>query len=283
MNSLELYESIFNEKFEPSDKQKKVGNYRLVEVIGKGAFGTVWKGKHVLTRNEVAIKVVPKKSILQRDRAKRRFLSETQALKRLEHNNIVKLLTWMETDKNFYLVMEFICGESLKRYLRKRGRISEYECKTYIGQITQALKYMHDQDIVHRDIKLDNIVLEKGKDRVKIIDLGLSVNLSKVDNSRLCGSLHYMAPEVLDRQAFSTAVDVWSLGVCLYHLVTGSHPFHHTSIRNMSNMYFHILRGFTLPNSLTEECRDLLHNMLDMNPEDRISTENILIHAWLRS
>ncbi|XP_062615544.1 uncharacterized protein LOC134277239, partial [Saccostrea cucullata] len=115
--SLDLFETVFKETFVLTDKRKRVGNYNIGRVLGKGAFATVRFGTHLLSGEHAAIKVVPKKSILQKERSKRRFNRELYALKRLDHQNIVRLKEWMETDRNFYLVLSYINGDTLKQYL----------------------------------------------------------------------------------------------------------------------------------------------------------------------
>ncbi|XP_048766080.2 uncharacterized protein LOC125673513 [Ostrea edulis] len=280
--SLDLFETVFKETFVLSDRRKKVGNYTLGRVLGKGAFATVRLGTHLLSGESAAVKVVPKKSILQRDKALRRFSRELYALKRLDHTNIVRMREWMETDRNFYLVLSYINGDTLRQYLREVTRLSENETRRYFLQMTSAINYMHAQNILHRDIKLDNMVLQGGV-KVVIVDFGLSIDVAYLDNPKMCGSPAYVAPEILIRQTFTISADIWSLGICLCYLVTGSHPFHMNSVSNdhHSNLYFKILQGSILPSFLSEECRDLIKRMLSVDPVNRITTEEILAHTWL--
>lgn len=279
--SLDLFETVFKETFVLNDKRKRVGNYSLGRVIGRGAFGTVRLGTHLLSGENAAVKVVPKKSILQKDKARRRFARELHALKQMDHPNIVCLKEWMETERNFYLVLTYINGDTLKHYLNDVKRLSENEARRYINQMTSALNYMHSQNFLHRDIKLENTVLQSGG-KVFIVDFGLSVDVSFLENPNMCGSPTYMAPEILLKHGITLSADIWSLGICLCYLVTGCHPYHMSFKDNYATLYFKILQGSTLPSFLSEECRDLIQRMLSLDPYNRISTEEILAHAWLQ-
>nr|XP_022294500.1 CBL-interacting protein kinase 31-like [Crassostrea virginica] len=277
--SLDLFETVFKETFVLADKKKRVGSYNLGRVIGRGAFGTVRLGTHLLSGEQAAVKVVPKKSILQKEKVRRRFWRELQALKRMDHPSIVCLKEWMETERNFYLVLTYINGETLRQYLNNVKRLSENEARRYVNQMTSAIHYMHKQNIMHRDIKLENAVLQSGG-RVFIVDFGLSVDVSNLENPKLCGSPTYMAPEILIKQNVTVAADIWSLGICVCYLVTGSHPYQMSFRDNYSALYFKILQGSTLPSFLSEECKDLIRRMLSVDPVNRIPAEEILTHAW---
>lgn len=278
-----LFEDVFQDQFIPLDTRKRVGNYTIGKTLGKGSFSTVREGKHLQNEQLVAIKIIQKSSILQQEKVRKRFCSEIKVQKGLNHPNIVRCLEWMETERNFYLVLELVQGETMREYLKKRNRIDEEEAKIILIQICSAVNYMHNKGILHRDLKLDNMVLENDG-KVKITDFGLSTNLDGLENRlQFCGSPSFIAPEVLCKRSYTTASDIWSLGVNLFYLLTGNLPFTMESKNNFTSLYFSILQGCEIPQTLSNDCQDLLRRMLMKEESQRISMAEILTHSWLMS
>lgn len=272
-------DDLFTDCFIPLDKKKRVGNYSIGKVIGKGAFSTVRLGTNITNNETVAVKIIQKKSLFQKEKAKQWFCREANALRQLRHNNIVKLLEWMETERNLYLVLELVEGESMKKYLKRILIIPEYEAQHYMKQLTEALEHMHNQGIVHRDLKLENFVLNK-EGSVLIVDFGMSSEVECGDRLLLCGTPLYSAPEILCKEQHSPASDVWSIGVCLYQMVTGSLPYQADSMKYFE-LYSNILKGLNIPDEVSTDCQDLITRMLTVEKDDRISTNSILIHPWM--
>lgn len=278
----QLFETVFDDRFIPLDTRKRVGNYSIGRTIGKGAFSTVREGRHLLKHELVAIKVIPKSSILKQEKVKKRFCREIQVQKDLNHPNIVRCLEWMETERNFYLVLELVEGENMKDYLKRRNQVDEDEARTLMTQICSAVDYMHNKGILHRDLKLDNMVLNKGG-TVKITDFGLSTCLNEDENKyNFCGSPSFIAPEILSNRKYTTASDIWSIGVNLYYLLTGALPFKMDSKHHFTSLYFNILQGCQIPQSLSNECQLLLRSMLTLDENKRISMAEILTHSWMK-
>ncbi|XP_071137884.1 uncharacterized protein [Mytilus edulis] len=276
-----MFEDVFQDQFIPLDIRKQVGNYKIGKTLGKGSFSTVREGKHLQNEQTVAIKIIPKSSILQQEKIKKRFCSEIKVQKGLDHPNIVRCLEWMETGRNFYLVLELVEGENMKDYLKRKKQIDETEGKSIMRQICSAVHYMHNKGVLHRDLKLDNMVLEKDG-KVKIADFGLSTSLEGIENKlHFCGSPSFIAPEVLSKRNYTTASDIWSLGVNLFYLLIGTLPFTMESKNNFVSLYFSILQGCEIPSTISEECRDLLTKMLTVDEDRRIAMHDILEHKWL--
>ncbi|KAL4233108.1 hypothetical protein ACF0H5_007793 [Mactra antiquata] len=277
------FDDLFRERFIPLDCRKKVGNYVIGKTFGEGSFSKVRLAKHVSTGEKRAVKILPKKTVLNQCDVRRRFLREVRSLRQITHENVVQLFEVMETSRNYYIVLELLPGDNFKEYLRKRKSLPEDESRYYMNQISDAINYLHMNDIVHRDLKPENILLEKKQ--IKIIDFGLSTLTSAMETmTTQCGSPAYAAPEIFTKQPYTKRVDVWSIGVILYLSLTGSLPFN-THGRSSVHQYANVLQGYTLPPGipLSEGCCDILAQMLKVNPDERISSSDLVHHAWLKN
>ncbi|KAL5010170.1 hypothetical protein ScPMuIL_012475 [Solemya velum] len=265
----------------PGDKKKKVGYYILGKTIGAGAFAKVRCGMHLVAREKVAVKVIPKKTLIIREHVRRNVRREAIMLQRLEHPNIIRLYEVMETGNSYYLVLELAHYGQFIHYLAARGKLTEKEGAFYLRQMVSAIDHMHSSNIVHRDLKLENFLLDK-QNVIKLIDFGLS-NVFHGDTSLTtqCGSPVYTAPEVFSNRKYGPAVDIWSIGVCMYAMLVGTLPFYPHQTNSLTELHALILRGCTIPDDLTDACRDLLANMLCVDESRRIKMADILCHPWL--
>ena len=202
----------------------KVGNikddYYFEKNVGNGAFGVVYRAKNRLTLKSVAIKAIQKFKISNYQA----FIKEYTILSEIDHPNIVNIKEIWEWDKMFFLVTEFCNGGDLFSYTLERNVIAERDVEKIIKQCLSALIYLNQNDICHRDIKLENIMLQEVDDlsNIKIIDFGLSKDVKRNGQLKsLCsGSPFYIAPEVLQNEV-SLACDIWSLGIVMYVCLTG--------------------------------------------------------------
>uniref|UniRef100_A0A3Q2WVL6 non-specific serine/threonine protein kinase n=1 Tax=Haplochromis burtoni TaxID=8153 RepID=A0A3Q2WVL6_HAPBU len=243
-----------------SDEQPHIGNYRLLKTIGKGNFAKVKLARHVLTGKEVGMSA--------------RAHTHTQA--RLDF----KLFEVIETEKTLYLVMEYASGGEVFDYLVAHGRMKEKEARAKFRQIVSAVQYCHQKCIVHRDLKAENLLLDADMN-IKIADFGFSNEFTlgnKLDT--FCGSPPYAAPELFQGKKYDgPEVDVWSLGVILYTLVSGSLPF---DGQNLKELRERVLRGkYRIPFYMSTDCENLLKKFLILNPSKRGSLEQIMRDRWM--
>ncbi|XP_071164041.1 MAP/microtubule affinity-regulating kinase 3-like isoform X8 [Mytilus edulis] len=254
-----------------------IGKYRLIKTIGKGNFAKVKLAKHVPTGREVAIKIIDKTQL--NPSSLQKLFREVRIMKMLDHPNIVKLFEVIQTEKTLYLVMEYASGGEVFDYLVAHGRMKEKEARAKFRQIVSAVQYCHQKHIVHRDLKAENLLLD-GDMNIKIADFGFSnefVPGNKLDT--FCGSPPYAAPELFQGKKYDgPEVDVWSLGVILYTLVSGSLPF---DGQNLKELRERVLRGkYRIPFYMSTDCENLLKKFLVLNPTKRASLENIMKDRW---
>ncbi|XP_039597992.1 MAP/microtubule affinity-regulating kinase 3a isoform X6 [Polypterus senegalus] len=263
-----------------ADEQPHIGNYRLLKTIGKGNFAKVKLARHILTGREVAIKIIDKTQL--NPTSLQKLFREVRIMKILNHPNIVKLFEVIETDKTLYLVMEYASGGEVFDYLVAHGRMKEKEARSKFRQIVSAVQYCHQKYIVHRDLKAENLLLDADMN-IKIADFGFSNEFTlgnKLDT--FCGSPPYAAPELFQGKKYDgPEVDVWSLGVILYTLVSGSLPF---DGQNLKELRERVLRGkYRIPFYMSTDCENLLKRFLVLNPAKRGTLEQIMKDRWINA
>ncbi|KJH43325.1 kinase domain protein [Dictyocaulus viviparus] len=255
-----------------------VGKYKLLKTIGKGNFAKVKLAKHTITGQEVAIKIIDKTAL--NPSSLQKLFREVKIMKQLDHPNIVKLYQVMENDQTLYLVLEYASGGEVFDYLVAHGRMKEKEARVKFRQIVSAVQYLHSKNIIHRDLKAENLLLDADMN-IKIADFGFSNQFSlgnKLDT--FCGSPPYAAPELFQGKKYDgPEVDVWSLGVILYTLVSGSLPF---DGQNLKELRERVLRGkYRIPFYMSTDCENLLKKFLVLNPARRGTLETIMRDRWM--
>ena len=258
---------------------KQIGNYRLGEEIGSGAFGKVILGLHIITGEKVAIKILNKIILSETPEDYELVKQELSILKIVKHKYIVQLYEILETAQHIFIIMEYCEGQDIMDYILTRGHLSENESLKYFQQLINALYYLHSQNITHRDIKIDNLLLDRNLD-LKLIDFGLSTKYR--DDCLLnqpCGTVVYAAPEVLDcKEYHGMLADVWSSGIVLFGMMSGFLPFGDPDDEVNKKL---VLQGnIEIPKFFSREATDLLKHMLDINPLKRYTLEEIMIHPW---
>ncbi|XP_071449585.1 serine/threonine-protein kinase MARK2-like [Hetaerina americana] len=261
-----------------TSEEPHIGKYKLLKTIGKGNFAKVKLAKHVPTGKEVAIKIIDKTQL--NPGSLQKLFREVRIMKMLDHPNIVKLFQVIETEKTLYLVMEYASGGEVFDYLVLHGRMKEKEARAKFRQIVSAVQYCHQKKIIHRDLKAENLLLDSEMN-IKIADFGFSNEFTpgnKLDT--FCGSPPYAAPELFQGKKYDgPEVDVWSLGVILYTLVSGSLPFDGSTLRELRER---VLRGkYRIPFYMSTDCENLLKKFLVLNPAKRASLENIMKDKWM--
>ena len=233
---------------------------------------------HVASGRLVAIKSFNKKN-LKKKNAKQKIKNEIEMLSRLRHPFISQILDSFETETHIFIVMEYICGDLLG-FIRKRGKISESVSKIIFKQLIEGLIYIHKRKIVHRDIKLDNILIDL-TNTIKICDFGVSRKISKDEIMREhCGTPAYIAPEIFENLGYyGFQCDIWSPGVTLYYILSGIQPFRANSIKDLEKKV--ILGDYDPIEDVSSEANDLIKLMLKTDPSNRITEDKILVHPWL--
>lgn len=261
------------------DDKVSIGKYTVMNDIGNGAFGNVKLAIDTETNKYVAVKVIPRKMLLQEE-VRAKFESEIRILQQLHHPGIVELLDILKDDTKDYVFMEFCSGGELFDYIVKQKRVSESDTKSIIIQICTALKFMHSLGIGHRDLKPENILFDE-HNRVKISDFGFAKFIT--ENTRAttpCGSPCYVAPEIISRLPYDPRVsDMWALGVICYAMVTGKLPW---TQREQTYLFNQIRSGdFTIPSFLSPSCRDFISCLMETDPSKRLTANQALSHPWL--
>ena len=261
--------------------------YEMKEVIGKGKFGVVNLGIHKKTGQQVAIKILNKENIKTME-DKELVRIEIGILKLCHHPNIVRLLDHLENNDFIYIITEYIEGGTLGQYLKKKKfNFSERQATNIMSQIANGVKYLHQYGIVHRDLKPDNIMITQQNDYgvIKIMDFGLSKIVSP--NERMVdgyGTLSYVAPEVLLRTPYNKEVDIWSLGVILFYMLSGHLPFRGKKEQEVAEKIVYDPLEFDEDDweIRSQKVRDLITCCLQKKREDRITIDEFINHPWFK-
>lgn len=258
-------------------------DYHLSQVLGTGTYAVVCKAVCKSTGRKFACKIV--------DKAKAGLLDfnvkdvpEIAIMDSVSHANIIKFHSYEQTRRFIYIFLQIAEGGELFEYLERKRQIPERECKFICFQVFTALKHLHDRGICHRDIKPENILLESQTKFAKLYlgDFGLA-KLRSSFMKTLCGTLNYLAPEVLERTEYSKAVDCWAVGVMLYFLLSGVHPFDHQNEETLRKI---IRVGvFCFPDNpfsrISVEAKDMISRLLTKDPESRINVDEAFLHPWI--
>ena len=237
-----------------------VDNYDVGQLLGSGGFAEVYRARLRSSQTEVAIKVIEKSKIKEAN-AIQRVLSEIKIQRSLRHPCILNLIDYFEDSRYVYIVLELCTYGNLYKYVKQNGSIAENDAGYIICQVLDALNYLHMKGIVHRDLKLSNILLTE-KLSIKICDFGLAVQLSVPDEEHytFCCTPNYIAPEVVKEQSHGFPADIWSVGCLFYYMVTGKPPFQ--DINRTSNATTQRTYNYNIPSHLSVGAKDFLHLLL---------------------
>jgi len=260
-----------------------LSDYHVGLIIGQGSFASVRRAVQKTTKTSVAIKTYEKYRLLDALQ-KTAVAREIKILSQLSHDNVVRLLKVIDAPKQLHLVLEEVKGLSLRSWMMQREgrRLAEPEAKTVFRQVVAALEYLHSRGVAHRDIKLQNVIITEDL-HVCLIDFGCATEGAMESKSGIyCGTLHYMAPEILHRKGFkAAAADMWAAGVMLFCMLSGDFPF---KAANDRNLRVKIQCGAVVfPSYLSEEAKQCITSLLSLDPETRPSARVLMNHSWLTS
>jgi hypothetical protein len=262
--------------------------YEMLNDIGEGKFGIVKLGMHKNSKEKVAIKIIKKESMNATDIEL--VKSEIDIMKLCRHPNIVNLLDHFENADYIFIVMEHLTGGDLEDYLNKINfRVIENRAAHLMFQLGSGIRYLHEFGILHRDLKPENIMLSENSEKgiIKIMDFGLSKIMGpgeKVADG--FGTLSFVAPEVLIRQPYNKQIDIWSLGVILYYMLSSTLPFDDEDDNEEIIAKMTVFTEVQFPgekwSNRSEEVIDLIRECLIKDPEKRIKIEDFLQHPWIK-
>ena len=261
------------------DPKLSIGDYIIESFINSGSYAQVYKAKHVPTGCYVSLKIISKLDMNNPDK-KSHFENEVQILSKIKHPYIVELFDVIETEEFHAMVFEYVDGGDLLSYVNKNSySVDENEVKRLFAQLISALYYLHfEMHIIHCDLKLENILIDQYRN-IRLIDFGFAheLNSSISEINEVCGSLSYMAPEVISQQKYGTNVDVWSAGVVLYTLMVHRLPFDGDFIKQQKKI---LSSPVKIPPLFPPLLTDLISKMLDKNPITRLPLNYIITHRW---
>uniref|UniRef100_A0A671NMC2 Serine/threonine-protein kinase PLK n=1 Tax=Sinocyclocheilus anshuiensis TaxID=1608454 RepID=A0A671NMC2_9TELE len=248
------------------------------KVLGKGGFAKCYELTDLSTGKMYAAKIIPHMRV-SKPHQREKIDREIELHRSLHHKHIVHFYHHFEDKDNIYILLEYCSRRSLAHILKARKVLTESEVRYYLRQIVSGLKYLHEQEILHRDLKLGNFFINESME-LKVGDFGLAAKLEPIENRRrtICGTPNYLSPEVLNKQGHGCESDVWALGCVMYTMLLGRPPFETT---NLKETYRCIREArYSMPSSLSAQAKHLISSMLAKNPMDRPQLDDILRHDF---
>ena len=263
------------------EPESKITDFEKEREIGKGGFGLVWKVMHKKTQKVYCIKVIQKQGIIEQKLVPQ-MNREIEIMYILNNPHCLRLKNHFEDDNNFYLVMPLASKGQLYRVLKKFRKFDERTAAQILRETISALQYLHSfkPPIIHRDIKPENLLLNEGG-RVLLADYGWSnFNMEGDVRKTFCGTPEYIAPEMLMKKGHDTRVDIWSIGILMFELLSGYSPF---VAKTNQELYQNIRRlKIQWPKDMPPLAKNLISKILRLNPIDRPSFDEILNHQWFK-
>lgn len=271
---------VFDEEDDEEDPSESVSfsSFEILEEVGQGSFGKVFKAIKKTSGNFYALKAINKTELKRREQYKY-VIAECKILKSISHNYIIPLYWAFQTPNYVYMVFEYCPYGDLSKLLSEKGVLPEYQAKIYIAQILLALEHLHSFDIIYRDLKPQNILLDE-QCHAKLADFGLARENTNKNNLAItfCGSPGYLAPETINNSGAWKSADIYSLGICLYELLVGHLPFTDT---NLIKLYKRITTNkISFPSSLSPNAKSLISSLTKKIPEKRPLIHDIKSHIF---
>ena len=264
-----------------------VSDFTQVQAIGSGKFGRVFRAVEKNANKPVALKVVPKQTLEKFD-----FFSqikkELEIQYRLQHANIVRLYGYFYDEQNIYAVMEYCPGGNLFQRLRREKQFSENKAKFVVAQVVESLIYLQERNVIHRDIKPENILIaDVERMHVKLCDFGWSTHTINEQRTTFCGTVDYVAPELVYSEPYGQEVDLWAVGILTFELLLGHAPFtgqnENATYHNITNLDLQHKTGDGAQfRDLSQEARSFISAILQTDPEQRLGLLEMRKHPWLQ-
>jgi len=253
-------------------------DFDVLNVVGRGSFGKVLQVRKKYTEEIYAMKVL-RKDFLIEHKEMDHVRDERHILERIKHPFIVKLFYAFQDEDRLYLVLDFINGGEIYFHLKRQGKFSESRVRLYAAEITAALVHLHNNGIIYRDLKAENVLLDS-EGHIVITDFGLSKDIVSYKDitKEFCGTVAYIAPEIFKGKGYSFPVDFWSLGILVYVMLVGKYPF-------VSNSPYEMYRAImndpvALPAALSDEICDFVMGLLEIDPSKRLTAQGIMGHTF---
>ncbi|KEG11924.1 putative protein kinase [Trypanosoma grayi] len=260
-------------------------HYELLDEIGKGAYGTVWKccRRHDVMKRPYGVKIINKRQAGAK--GLKCVMGEVETMSLLNHPNIVRLEETFQDEENLWIVMEYMPGGELQRVLQRHSSFSESQARRITTQLLLALEFIHQKGIVHRDLKPENCLLSEGDLICKISDFGFAALVgSDQCLMSFCGTTAFMAPEIFADTNYGKPVDMWALGVMVYLMVSGEYPFTGRSQKEVTDaicgVRYNMKTGLISEGTLA--LRDFISKLLEIDPNRRLSARDALKHPWIK-
>ena len=251
-----------------SDEEKLISSndFEQLKIIGSGSFGRVYLVKNKKNNKLYAMKVLSK-SLIKQKQQQEHTINERILLSKLNSPLMIKLFYCFQDEKNLYFIMEFVQGGELLYHLKKHIRFDDERTKFYIAELILALDYLHQNNIIYRDIKPENILIDK-TGHIKLIDFGLSKIIKSNEKMlTICGTPYYLAPEIVKGKGYNNSADWWSLGCLMYEMLSGNPPF---KINGKDIYSIKFEEPVKMDNCFSEEAKDLINKLLNVDPNKRL-------------
>ena len=272
----------YDKYYSKENFSKVLVNDFFPQELGSGSYGRVYLIKHNITNEEYALKVIDKKKLKQMYGETDIMKNEINIQSKLIHENIIRLYNVYEDDNSINLIMEYAKNGNLFELLSKpenKNGFDEQRAFDYYIQVVNAVYFLHQNNIIHRDIKPENLLFGK-EGLLKLCDFGWAKELNLENRSTFCGTVEYMAPEIVGSENYDFGVDIWSLGILLYELIFGHSPF---KAKNMKSVILNIKsHDLTYDKPISHECKNLIEKILNINPQKRIKIKDILEHPFVK-
>uniref|UniRef100_A0A673YQK3 Serine/threonine-protein kinase PLK n=1 Tax=Salmo trutta TaxID=8032 RepID=A0A673YQK3_SALTR len=253
-------------------------SYSKGKLLGKGGFARCYEMTDLSNNKMYAVKVIPQ-SRVSKPHQRDKITNEIELHKTLHHKHVVKFSHHFEDQDNIYIFLELCSRKSLAHIWKARHTLTDPEVRYYLRQIISGLKYLHNRGILHRDLKLGNFFVNENME-LRLGDFGLAAKLETVEQRKktICGTPNYLAPEVLNRQGHGTESDVWSLGCVMYTLMCGNPPFETLDLKETYKCIKEV--KYNLPSTLSPAAQKLISGILQKDPSDRLTLDQILNHQF---